>query len=120
MVQTASPLGTNAFGWEFNNAIRLSKKVGLSLELSMRTCTLKVPEINRKNRALHPGTGYLSSATLHLVPKKHYYGLTNQSINQYKLQTDRAVQPTGCDFHLYDPMKMTMMGPGPLGNCKLL
>ena len=28
--------------------------------------------INRKSSVLYPGTGFLSSATLPLLPKKHY------------------------------------------------
>ena len=40
------------------------------------------PGIIRKSRVLYPGPGFLSSATWPSLPKKHYNGLINQSINQ--------------------------------------
>ena len=40
----------------------------------------KSPGINRKSRVLYPDPGFLSSATWHSLPKKHYNGLINQSI----------------------------------------
>ena len=40
------------------------------------------PGIIRKSRVSYPGPGFLSSATWPSLPKKHYNGLINQSINQ--------------------------------------
>ena len=40
----------------------------------------KSPGINRKSRVLYPDPVFLSSATWHSLPKKHYNGLINQSI----------------------------------------
>ena len=42
----------------------------------------RFPGINRKSRALHSGPGFLASAIWYSMPKKHYNGLINQSINQ--------------------------------------
>ena len=48
----------------------------------VRGHALKIsPGINRKRTVWYPGPVFLSSATLPLLPKKHYNELINQSIN---------------------------------------
>ena len=42
------------------------------------------PGINHKSRVLYPSPGFLISATWHLMPKKHYNGLINQSTFLYQ------------------------------------
>ena len=81
MVQTDALHSTLALGQEFDIVAQLSKEPD-----SVWNClwghALKIsPGINRKSRVLYPGPRFLSSATWPSLPKKHYNGVINQSIN---------------------------------------
>ena len=74
MVQTASLHYTHALG--FDSAAQRSKRPG-----SVWNCLWglkRSPGINYKSMVLYPGSGFLSSATWHPMPKKHNNGLINQ------------------------------------------
>ena len=55
------------------------------------------PGINRESRVSYPGPGFLSSATRPLLPKMHYNGLINQSIDITVCGgiIDSSTQPSG-------------------------
>ena len=58
----------------------------------VRGHALKIsPGINRKRTVLYPGPVFLSSATLPLLPKKHYNELINQSIIEQNWPVDKIV-----------------------------
>ena len=79
MVQTASLHGMHALGLEFGSAVQLSK--------GRVVCGTVYGEMHLKDllgsfvraRVSYPGPRFLSSATWHSLPKKHYNGL-NQTI----------------------------------------
>ena len=72
----------NGSGLEFGSAARLSKRPGSVWNCLWGHALKRSPGIIRKSRVLYPGPGFLSSATWPSLPKKHYKGLINQSINQ--------------------------------------
>ena len=75
MVQTASLLGTQALGYEFDSAARLSKRPGSVWNCLWRHASKRSPWINSKSRVLYPSIGFISNATWPLMPKKDYNGL---------------------------------------------
>ena len=70
----------HALGLEFGSAAQLSKRPGSVWNCLWGNALKRSPGINRKSRVSYPGPGFLSSATLPMLPKKHYNGL-----NQTKL-----------------------------------
>ena len=58
------------------------------------------PGINRKSRVSYPGPGLLSSATLPLLPKKHYNGLNQTKPSPYSCskKTDYIRNLNKCNF----------------------
>ena len=75
-------MARNALGLEFGSAARSSIRPGSVWNCLWGHALKRSPGINRKSRVLYPGSGFLSSATWLSLPKKHYNGLINQSINQ--------------------------------------
>ena len=61
-------LGTNALGQEFDSATRLCKD---PIVCGTVFALKRPPGINRKNRVLYPGSGFLSSATSPSMQKKY-------------------------------------------------
>ena len=85
--------GTNCLpAWHaMCNAARLSKRQGSVWNCLWGHALKRSLGINRKSRVSYPGPGFLSSATWHSLPKKHFNGLINQSlinqsINQSKMK----------------------------------
>ena len=83
-------MARNVLGLEFGSAARLSKRQGSVWNCLYGHALKRSPGINRKNRVLYPGPGFLSSATWPLLPKKHYNGLINQSIKAGPVRSTRA------------------------------
>ena len=77
-------MARNALGLEFGSAARLSKRPGSVWNCLWGHALKRSPGINHKSRVLCPDPGFLSSATWPSLPKQHYNGLINQSINQSK------------------------------------
>ena len=69
----------HALGLEFGSAAQLSKRPGSVWNCLWGNALKRSPGIIRKSRVSYPGPGFLSSATWHSLPKKHYNGL-NQKI----------------------------------------
>ena len=65
----------HALGLEFGSAAQLSKRPGSVWNCLWGNALKRSPRINRKSRVSYPGPGFLSSATWHMLPKKHYNGL---------------------------------------------
>ena len=65
----------HALGYEFGNAAQLSKKPGSVWNYLWGNALKRSPGIIRKSRVTYAGPGFLSSATWHSLPKKHYNGL---------------------------------------------
>ena len=80
MVQTASLLGTQAYGWEFDSAARPCKRPGSVWNCQLGNALQRSPGINRKSRESYPDPGFLPSTTWPSMPKKHSNGLINRSI----------------------------------------
>ena len=66
---------THPLGLEFNSAARLSKRPGSVWNCLWGHALKRSAGIKRKSRVSYPGPGFLSSATLPSMPKKHYNGL---------------------------------------------
>ena len=75
-------MARNALGLQLD----FGKAARLSWPGSVWNClwghALKRSGINRKSRVLYSSPGFLSSATWPSLPKKHYNGLFDQSINR--------------------------------------
>ena len=69
----------HALGLEFGSAAQLYKRPGSVWNCLWANALKRSPGIIRKSRVSYPGPGFLSSATWHSLPKKHYNGL-NQTI----------------------------------------
>ena len=80
----------HALGLEFGSAAQLSKRPGSVWNCLCGNALKRSPGIIRKSRVSYPGPGFLSSATLPSLPKKHYNGL-----NQTKLKWTRSY----CDLN---------------------
>ena len=65
----------HALGLEFGSAAQLPKRPGSVWNCLWGNALKRSPGINRKSRVSYPGPGFLSSATWHMLPKKHYNGL---------------------------------------------
>ena len=85
----------HALGLEFGSAAQLSKRAGSVWNCLWGNALKRSPGIIRKSRVSYPGPGFLSSATWHLLPKKHYNGL-----NQTK-PCLRCAFPRSGDPHLH-------------------
>ena len=57
----------------------------------MGKCLKKSPGIIRKSRVSYPVPGFLSSATWHSLPKKHYNGLNQTKPNQSNSQNGYCI-----------------------------
>ena len=75
-------MARNVLGLEFGSAARLSKRADCVWNCLLGHALKRSPGIYRKSRVLYPGPGFLSRSTWPSLPKKHYNGLINQSINQ--------------------------------------
>ena len=71
----------HALGLEFGSAAQLSKRPGSVWNCLWGNALKKSPGIIRKSRVSYPGPGFLSSATWHSLPKKHYNGLNQTKPN---------------------------------------
>ena len=79
MVQTASLHYKQCVRVEFDSAAQLFKRTDTVWNCLWGHVLKKTPGINRKSRVLYPGARFLSSATWHSLPKKHFNGLINRS-----------------------------------------
>ena len=74
----------HALGLEFGSAAQLSKRPGSVWNCLWGNALKRSPGIIRKSRVSYPGPGFLSSATWPSLPKKHYNGLINRLIIEYR------------------------------------
>ena len=65
-------IGMHVLGLEFGSAAQLSKRLGSVWNCLWGNALKRSPGIIRKSRVSYPGSGFLSSATWPLLPKKHY------------------------------------------------
>ena len=72
----------HALGLEFGSAAQLSKRPGSVWNCLWGNALKRSPGIIRKSRVSYPGPGFLSSATWHMLPKKHCNGLNQTKPNQ--------------------------------------
>ena len=78
----------HALGLEFGSAAQLSKRPGSVWNCLWGNALKRSPGIIRKSRVSYPGPGFLSSATWHSLPKKHYNGLNQTKPYLYYYQCD--------------------------------
>ena len=83
-------------GKEFDSAARLSERPGSVWNCLEGHALKRPPGINRKSRVSYPGPGFLSSATWHSLPKKHYNGL-----NQTKPNLRKRLTLGTCEWSYY-------------------
>ena len=90
----------HALGLEFGSAAQLSKRPGSVWNCLWGNALKRSHGIIRKSRVSYPGPGFLSSATWHSLPKKHYNGLNQTVLIELTIlqatictQTPRQVYP---------------------------
>ena len=94
----------HALGLEFGSAAQLSKRPGSVWNCLWGNVLKRSPGIIRKSRVSYPGPGFLSSATLPSLPKKHLNGL-----NQTKTKTSKR-DGAQCPHQIHrSVIKMTEM-----------
>ena len=71
----------HALGLEFGSVAQLFKRPGSVWNCLWGNALKRSPGIIRKSRVSYPGPGFISSATWHSLPKKHYNGLNQTKPN---------------------------------------
>ena len=95
----------HALGLEFGSASQLSKRPGSVWNCLWGNARKRSPGIIRKRSVSYPGPGFLSSATWHSLPKKHYNG-SNQTKLRLLCQTvfNMTCQSVSADCSSMNPV----------------